>query len=71
MNFYVRDSYIRALFFSEEQAGLVHMAMGGAAPRAEGHVVPSSGHYPLWSVEGGPASGIPESRSGTVRPISS
>ena len=31
MNFYIRDSYIRAFFFDRNFKGLVHMAMGGAA----------------------------------------
>ncbi|MCC6750027.1 MAG: hypothetical protein IT371_20345 [Deltaproteobacteria bacterium] len=31
MNYYIHDSYIRALYFDRQQAGLVHMAMGGSA----------------------------------------
>ena len=53
MNFYVRESYIRALFYDRQQRGLVHMAMGGAAMAS-----PDSGknwittHWNLWPPRG-------------------
>jgi photosystem II stability/assembly factor-like uncharacterized protein len=31
MNYYMRDSYIREIWFDPEQPGLVHVAMGGSA----------------------------------------
>ncbi|MCA9666869.1 MAG: hypothetical protein KC503_14820 [Myxococcales bacterium] len=31
MDFYIRDSYIRGMWFDRTQKGLVHMAMGGAS----------------------------------------
>ncbi|MCB9554985.1 MAG: hypothetical protein H6707_02700 [Deltaproteobacteria bacterium] len=53
MDFYIRDSYIRALYFSREQKGLLHMAMGGASMASpDGGENWITTHWSLWSPRG-------------------